>query len=226
MRASAFFVGLGALAVWALVGCGSDVVTDGSTSAGSGGGGGQGGGGGGSCGGDAPTCAQSCSSDALLPPKCSSGDWVCPEGSVNLADCPAGTCVGKPPPCHECNMGSWACSPSLCIDACPEIMCAACGPNSEPVQTDTCSCICNGDGQFVCKKTPPGSTCCSIDIDCGDRVYAPCVNGVCKQPQPPDGSCWADGHCPSGDTCQGEFVCPCGSDCDTDDKPGVCVKAP
>jgi hypothetical protein len=226
MRALALFVGLAALAALAIAGCGSDVATESSTSGGNGGSGGGGGSGGaGSCSGDAPLCAYSCSSDALLPPECSGSGWVCPEGSIDIGDCPAGSCFGKPPPCHDCQMGAWTCSPSLCLDACPGVMCATCGPNSEPVQTPTCSCVCNELGQFVCKKAPdPG--CCMVDFDCGDDAYMPCVNGVCKGSQPPDGSCWADGHCPAGSTCVGELVCPCGEKCDTEDTPGKCVAAP
>ncbi|NUQ75155.1 MAG: hypothetical protein HUU21_16520 [Polyangiaceae bacterium] len=233
MKSSALFWAMGALAGLAIAGCGSSVGTESSTGGGSGGGNGGGngsgggnGGGSGSCGDNAPLCAQSCGSDALLAPECSSDGWVCPEGSINLADCPPGTCVGKPPPCHECQMGAWTCSPSLCIDACPEIMCASCGPNSAPIATPTCSCVCNDAGQFVCKKKPPNPGCCMVDNDCGDFVYVPCVNGVCKSDPLPDGACWADGQCSGGAFCVGEFVCPCGSDCDMADTPGKCLEAP
>jgi hypothetical protein len=223
MRASALFAGLTALAALAIAGCGSDVAVDSST--GGGGGGSGGGGGAGACGDNPPVCDQSCSSDAILAPECSSSGWVCPEGSIDIGDCPAGSCVGKPPPCHECQMGAWTCSPGLCIDACPEVMCDTCGPNSQPIQTPTCSCACNEAGQFVCKKTPD-TGCCMVDSDCGDFAYVPCVNGVCKANPPPGGYCWADGQCAEGTSCGGALVCPCGEKCDTEDKPGFCEGPP
>jgi hypothetical protein len=120
-------------------------------------------------------------------------------------------------------MGAWTCSPSLCIDACPEVMCATCGPNSEPQKTPTCSCICDEAGQFVCTKVVDPQQCCMVDFDCGDFAYSPCVNGVCKGPQIVPGTCWADGNCTGGAVCVGEFVCPCGQKCDTEDTPGKCA---
>ena len=67
---------------------------------------------------------------------------------------------------------------------------------------------------------PPPGGCCKTDYDCGDFVYTPCVNNVCKQPVP--GKCWKDTECPKGKKCVGAFVCGCLALCAAPDTPGTC----
>ncbi|MFT3767314.1 MAG: hypothetical protein QM820_17585 [Minicystis sp.] len=109
------------------------------------------------------------------------------------------------------------------------------GAGGCPGQTFGCLQFCGSDffpanaecvgGAWVC---PPGtvdpktcgvSSCCTDDIQCGDFVFVPCVNNVCKQPVP--NGCWSDAEC-SGLGCVGAFVCPCGDFCDQPDQPGFC----
>lgn len=65
--------------------------------------------------------------------------------------------------------------------------------------------------------------CCSPDAkscpDSGDR----CVSGVCVAPAA-NGACWVDGDCGAGNTCEGEYVCPCGAPCQAfANQPGKCT---
>lgn len=69
-----------------------------------------------------------------------------------------------------------------------------------------------------CVVVTPG--CCQKDFDCGDIVYVPCVNGMCKQTI--TGRCWTSAEC-GGGTCVGAFVCGCGLLCDQGDTPGTCA---
>jgi len=193
-----------------LVGCSSSVVVDGtggaSTSSSSGP----------ACSGSAVLCADGCGSDYFpAQADCIGGKWVCPPGTVDPADCPAGGCGGAPLPCEVC-YANWECNPSAaCLQGCPAVACSTCP--SEPFSIPGCDCGCDASGQFVCAKT---ESCCASDIDCGDESFVPCVNGVCKMPVP-DG-CWADAECPPAHVCVGASVCPCGADCLQPDKPGVC----
>lgn len=175
-----------------------------------------------SCEGTGPACATSCGSDALVPPQCTDSGWQCPEGSINSAECPVGTCPGPLPACMQCtDTGELVCNPDLCIAQCPAIMCPVCPPDLGPIATDTCACACDpATNQYVCNPKP-APVCCVTDMDCGDFVYSPCVEGVCK-PTPLPGTCWKNQDCPMGQGCAGVFVCPCGSDCDQPDKPGFC----
>lgn len=174
------------------------------------------------CEGSGPTCVQSCGSDALFAPECTAAGWQCPAGSVNINECPPGTCPGPLPPCMQCtDTGNLVCNPDLCIAQCPEIMCLECPPDLGPIITDTCECACDAaTNQFKCAPKPQPQ-CCMVDLDCGDFVYSPCVNGVCK-PGPEAGTCWKNQDCPDGQACTGVVVCPCGAVCDQPDKPGVC----
>jgi hypothetical protein len=69
--------------------------------------------------------------------------------------------------------------------------------------------------------------CCLDDADCEGE--ATCYelecrtmgDGVCKMP-PAAGECWADRDCPSGMSCAGAVICPCGAMCDSPDSPGTC----
>jgi hypothetical protein len=98
-----------------------------------------------------------------------------------------------------------------------------CGSDFYPANS-----TCQG-GAWVCPagtvdpSTCPVSPCCTQDFDCGDAVFVPCVNGVCK----PDasGGCWNSETC-NGGLCQGVFVCPCGNFCDQPDTPGTCLFPP
>jgi hypothetical protein len=202
----------------ALTGCGGSVDVDNGSS------------GGGSdsgpppldCGEKGLVCVQFCGSDVVLGAECTASGWQCPDGMINLADCPEGTCSNAPIQCMECKSDVYTCAPDLCIDACPEVMCQSCPPGGEPITTPTCSCSCDAaTNQYVCSKAQP-SDCCAQDIDCGDRVYAPCVSGVCKESTPMDG-CWKSEQCTLGWQCVGAFVCPCGSLCEQEDTPGVCM---
>lgn len=62
--------------------------------------------------------------------------------------------------------------------------------------------------------------CCEKNSDCGDLLYEPCANGVCKNTVP--GRCWTNAECPSGDSCIGASVCGCGALCKKGDEPGTC----
>jgi hypothetical protein len=57
-------------------------------------------------------------------------------------------------------------------------------------------------------------------MDCGDIVYVPCVNGVCKNTV--KGQCWKDEECPADLKCIGAQVCPCNALCALPDQPGKC----
>jgi hypothetical protein len=65
------------------------------------------------------------------------------------------------------------------------------------------------------------SRCCQKDLDCGDLLYEPCVNGVCKSTVV--GRCWTNSECPNGASCVGASVCGCGLRCDQGDTPGKCA---
>jgi hypothetical protein len=99
-----------------------------------------------------------------------------------------------------------------------------CGSDFFPAQA-----ACMG-GAWVCPPgtvdpaTCPKAACCSVDIDCGDELPVPCVNGVCKAPVP--NGCWSDAACGPMATCVGPFVCPCGADCYIADHPGACEGPP
>ena len=86
-------------------------------------------------------------------------------------------------------------------------------------------CPCYADCSYSAEPgrcVPTGAYCCQIDSDCGDVfTWVPCVNGVCKTPNPRN--CWKDIECGSEQICVGEFVCRCGSTCINEpDTPGLC----
>jgi hypothetical protein len=70
---------------------------------------------------------------------------------------------------------------------------------------------------------PPVQVCCTVDWQCGDEIFVPCVNGVCKPPIPD--ACWSDEEC-NGLACVDAFVCPCDADCTQPDHPGFCEGPP
>jgi hypothetical protein len=70
--------------------------------------------------------------------------------------------------------------------------------------------------------------CCAGDGDCagGERCVA--TNGavgVCKPDLVAEYACWDDGDCDFG-LCNGAQICPCGADCDMEDKAGTCATPP
>jgi hypothetical protein len=202
----------------ALVACGGKVVIDGAgggtTTTGTGGAGG--------CAGDSFGCAQFCGSDFFpANAECVNGTWQCPAGTVDPKTC--GNACGGPPAgaCDVCDQGQWFCKPDVnCLSACPAIACGSC--NGVGVASPECDCECAPNGTLVCTKTAPA--CCTADFQCGDEIFVPCVNGVCK-PVVPNG-CWSDEQCDNGLFCLGVSVCPCGQVCDEPDHPGVCAPAP
>lgn len=196
--------------------CSSDVAIDtsaGSASASSGSGG--------TCLDPKLQCVTDCAGSASpVEPSCTSGAWTCPEGTFSQALCfHDPQCPDFVRPCEHCKVGDGkaelVCDPSAdCLAECPEIACSDC--SSGPITVKGCSCSCNDAGQLKCSP----QICCMEDFDCGDETYAPCVNGVCKQPVL-DG-CWKSSECGPNTSCIEVFVCPCGEDCDVEDKPGFC----
>jgi hypothetical protein len=136
--------------------------------------------------------------------------------------------AGFPPCCSsdsECGEPAVLCVHTLCLppvdgmcwrdDECPL------GQRCDGVRICPCYADCSyGAEPGRCVQT--GAYCCSGDSDCGDVfTFVPCVNGVCKTPNP--NNCWKDSECPSGERCFGAFVCRCGSTClNEPDTPGLC----
>lgn len=222
MRASWLCVSwsLGVLIGVSPLGCGSEVATVNNSSAGSSSSGAasSSSSGGASCKGDEIRCVTSCAVvDAPVPGECIDGSWTCPSGTLNEAQCfDDPDCPGALAACDVCAAdGSVQCDVSKdCLANCPAVACSSC--TSGGLTVNGCSCSCSSDGQLKCAT----QTCCMSDIDCGDKVYFPCVNGVCKQPVL-DG-CWSTSECGPGTSCIDAFVCPCGESCDTEDVPGYC----
>jgi len=175
------------------------------------------------CAGSAPFCADECGSDYLpAQADCIGGEWICPPGTVNPDDCPPGTCWGAPLPCEVCGPSGWGCELTpACTSSCGGLVCAECPADGGGYYDGGCACQCDAAGQTSCALAPG---CCQEDIDCGDLVYTPCVNNVCKEPVP--GKCWSDAECLNGTVCVGASVCPCFVDCDGLDVPGDCVPPP
>lgn len=192
-----------------VVGCGGSVDRDGGGNASGGTGntgntgntGGNGntgntGGSSGGSGGDAPFCCQSANDCPTLV-----------DQNHTSMVCVAGNCK-MPPPADQCWQDS-DCQFGQCHGAgvCP------CGNTAiDCIQDQLGSCM---------SPAPRPSTCCDIDMDCGDEEYVPCVNGTCKQVVA-DG-CWKDEECPLGQTCVGASVCPCDALCAVADYPGKCM---
>lgn len=176
------------------------------------------------CPGPPNLCVHGCGSDWVDQQVCSAGAWACPPDTIDPSTCPAGTCWGPPAPGEVCGPNGWECAPSATLLAtCPtEALCATC-PASPPAAPPACTCACDPQTQvFSCR---PADRCCTVDFDCGDAIYDPCVNGKCiADPMPlPKGQCWKDLDCPSGDSCAGVSVCACNAVCDAPDAPGACV---
>jgi hypothetical protein len=109
---------------------------------------------------------------------------------------------------------------AACVGSCNSFVCATCN-GAPPGETylGGCVCSCKNDGnEYGCELM---AGCCNQNIDCGDEVFVPCVENVCKQPVP--GGCWSDAECGPGMKCEGEMVCPCTYDCEVPDEPGTCV---
>lgn len=165
-----------------------------------------------------PLCVPGCGGDVVGQPMCVGNQWQCEPGWMDIDDCPAGSCFGLPFSCETCPDG-WACEPNdTCVGSCDGIVCLECPAQSGKSIFGACECSCDEQEQYICKLA---DGCCNADIDCGDEVFVPCVNHVCKLPVP-DG-CWSDAECPMGQTCQGASVCPCGKLCGLPEVPGKCA---
>lgn len=145
---------------------------------------------------------------------CCQSDAECnPETDFWTNECVEGLCL--PIPSAETCWDQSDCAPGTqCMGACV----CPCG----------FECDCGGQlGKCMSPEPPPPPPepgCCKEDWDCGDFVYVPCVNGVCKQTVP--NQCWTDAECQSGQACAGAFVCPCAADCAGPDTPGTCQWLP
>ncbi len=81
----------------------------------------------------------------------------------------------------------------------------------------------------TCDLTPR-TGCCFEDGECGSRSQR-CVNemcvadgeGTCVTNLLMVGQCWENTDCATGETCEGERVCPCGAACILPDAPGRCT---
>ncbi len=97
---------------------------------------------------ETPWCVDTCGSDYGLQPECVGGAWKCPEGSVDSATCPPGTCWGPPTIGEVCSDGQgWVCDPvATGVTAnCPaqrEMVCPHCNGFDQPVDRDGCHCAC------------------------------------------------------------------------------------
>ncbi len=84
-----------------------------------------------------------------------------------------------------------------------------------------------GSGGTTGCTLKPRIGCCFTDSVCSYRCYgATCdVGGEGKcEPKPPTGQCWDQRDCPTGSTCSGAVICPCGvGACFRADTPGMCV---
>jgi hypothetical protein len=132
----------------------------------------------------------------------------------------SGTLCPLPPLiCEECDSSGYTCHPdAACTSHCGGMVCATCaGAPSGTTVIDGCVCACDAPtNEYRCELMPG---CCNEDVDCGDFVYMPCVNHVCKDAVV--GGCWKDVECPGG-KCVGAFVCSCGAACESPDVPGTC----
>ena len=212
--------GLAIASLAALVACGGKVAVDASSGAGgsatttmTGAGG---------CDGATFGCLQFCGSDFFpASAACVGGAWQCPPGTVDPSTCPSTGCAGPAPgACDVCSNGGWVCNPTPeCFTSCPAILCGSC--DGVGVLSQDCACSCDSNGALACQKT--AQACCTVDWDCGDEAFVPCVSGVCKLPVA--NGCWSSEEC-NGLSCIGAFVCPCGADCDQPDHPGFCEGPP
>ncbi len=149
-----------------------------------------------------------CSPTPCPTPVCCANDSDCPEllgeDPVQVA-CVNGNCKMPAPP-GQCWQDS-DCPFNQCFgqSVCP------CGQNAAD---------CKADQPGYCASPSPPPACCNSDFECGDEVYAPCVQGVCENSVV--GACWKDQECPKGAHCVGVSVCPCGVTCGVPDQPGKC----
>jgi uncharacterized protein YceK len=174
------------------------------------------------CTGSGPECWASC--DLAVSAECNGGSWSCPPGSSTSYPSACNECFGLGGECDVCNAPIFDCQPTTaCLSTCPEVACESCPLVGMAFDAPPgCFCECNAKGELACTKV---ADCCATDMDCGDLVFAPCVEGVCKQAIG-GGQCWSDAECPAGTSCVGAFVCPCGYDCDQEDHPGSCEGPP
>lgn len=173
------------------------------------------------CDGNGPDCWGSC--DYAESAICEDGQWSCPPGTSTSYPGGCDVCEGDSGACDTCYAPFWQCEPTdVCLAGCPEIACLDCTGAGSYTPPPGCSCQCDPEGRLACAKTPG---CCKTSEDCGDLIFTPCVNGVCKTPVG-NGQCWVSEECTSGTSCVGASVCPCGASCTDPDTPGFCEGPP
>jgi hypothetical protein len=181
-----------------------------------------------------------CWEDANCGPNAScEGEQVCPCGADCLLPDAPGKCVPVVGPgcCkadEECQkQGLEQCVEGVCRAKLPDGQCwdgADCADTQLCQNAAPCPCglLCDQDSPGKCVDAGPTPGCCKVDKDCGDKGQ--CVfpgglgandAGVCK-PLSTDGSCWDNGDCKPGQSCEGEQVCPCGANCLLPDVAGKC----
>jgi hypothetical protein len=145
----------------------------------------------------------------VVGPGCCKADEECQK--QGLDQCVEGVCRAKLPD-GQCWDGADCADTQLCQGAAP----------------CPCGLLCGQDSPGKCVDGGPTPGCCKVDKDCGDKGQ--CVlpggvgaseGGVCK-PLVTDGSCWDNGDCKPGQSCEGEQVCPCGANCLLPDVVGKC----
>ena len=114
------------------------------------------------CTGSGPMCTHACGGDWFEAPECVDDEWVCPEDTIPMGDCPPGTCFGAPLPGETCSNG-WMCEPweTGALATCPasEFLCADCRGFEEAYDTGACTCSCD-NGTVSCV---PNETDCVVE---------------------------------------------------------------
>ena len=107
------------------------------------------------------------------------------------------------------------------------LLAAACGGDPSPELTPDAM---PRPDAMECALTTADSTCCFDDDDCSKAADERCYTQTCVaggegrcEPDPPAGKCWSSDDCPSGQTCSGPQICPCGVRCLIEDSPGTCT---
>jgi hypothetical protein len=139
----------------------------------------------------------------------------------------AGGCTNGQPTlaCETCIGANIVCQPG---EACAfeGAVCASCPEAKKyPIIAGAYQCNCSPGGEdlpprLVCQRF---TQCCKPGpvISCGDVVPMECAVDRCV-PKPPPGKCWGSLDCFGGD-CVGAFLCPCGAQCDSNDRLGKCT---
>jgi hypothetical protein len=162
--------------------------------------------------------------------------------------CEDGACVEVPEPPDSTCQGDGDCALAHRVDQCcscpqamtlaqidadpcvfphdvwPEAVPEGCEADCEGVMCDEClgymGAVCVDEG---CAGVP--MECCQDDTGCANALH--CVGGEFSEsggrclPPPDEGSCYDDGDCSVGATCEGETICSCDMNCLSD--PGFCA---